>query len=150
MVDGAVARADVELLRLVDVDILEEQVTHRRRARLRLLHGLIDLNSRCSLDVFQLRGRGELKLEQVALGALDRVARLAHARHLIAVAVRDAWVGHRVAVVPVRVHLEHDRTVLERIRLREAHALAHVEHIHAVHLDAGHVVAARVVVRVGR
>eukprot|EP00966_Prymnesium_polylepis_P102425 2372604-Prymnesium_polylepis.1 len=124
----------------------------RRRERRRLggLDGGVDVLARGDLDLLELGRSGQLQVEQVPLRALDRVARLAHRRDLVAVAVRDAWVGHRVAVVAVRVHLHHDGALGERVHLGEARRLAHIQHVHAVHLDARHVVAARVVVRVGR
>eukprot|EP00965_Chrysotila_dentata_P164170 5420693-Pleurochrysis_carterae.AAC.1 len=47
------------------------------------------------------------------LDPLDGVPGGAHARHLVAVAVRHPRVGHRVAVVAVRIHLHHHRPVLD-------------------------------------
>lgn len=95
-----------------------------------------------------LRSR-QVVLEQQILEALDRVARPAHARHLLAIAVRDARVRHRVPVVPVCVHLENKRTLACAAALRRiGHRLPDGQHAHPVDLEARDVHAARVVVRV--
>mmetsp|Transcript_52022 Transcript_52022/g.91816 ORF Transcript_52022/g.91816 Transcript_52022/m.91816 type:complete len:273 (+) Transcript_52022:122-940(+) len=144
-----VAPPHEELLGLPHVDVLVQLVRRRQLVRLRRLDGGVHLRAHRHLHLLELGGSRELQLEQVALRALDGVACLAHGRDLVAVAVGDARVGHGVAVVAVGVHLHHKGTIVEGVELGEASGLAHVEDVHAVDLDAGDVVAARVVVRVG-
>ena len=70
-------------------------------------------------DLLDLGLSNELRFETVTLGALDRVACGAHASNLIAVAVGDPRVRHGVAVVAVRVELDHDGAVVDRVVLEE-------------------------------
>eukprot|EP00964_Phaeocystis_antarctica_P052627 scaffold30832_cov67-Phaeocystis_antarctica.AAC.5 len=112
-----VAAAHEEVLGLVGVDVFVKGGHGRLRRGLgrrdRRLHLLLDGH----VDGLNLLLGRELEVEQVLLDARDGIARGAHASHLVAVAVGDARVGHGVAVVAVRVHLEDDGTVLEGVRL---------------------------------
>jgi len=92
VIDGAIARADVELGRLVGVDVLEKQGALGLRGHLGALDGRLHLGAASGLNLLELRGSRELEVEQVALCALDGVASLAHAGDLVAVAVGDARV----------------------------------------------------------
>ena len=77
---------------------------------------------------------------------LNRVAFLPNPRDFIARPVRAPRVGHGVPVVPVRVHLQHERTFpRDAVRFRKLHSFLHRQRVHAVDFQPGDVITAFVV-----
>mmetsp|Transcript_22179 Transcript_22179/g.74620 ORF Transcript_22179/g.74620 Transcript_22179/m.74620 type:complete len:407 (+) Transcript_22179:157-1377(+) len=146
-----VGPADPHVLLLAEIDV---RVQLGDRGRVRALgsgHGGVDVLPDGHLDLLELRLLHARLLREPRLGLVDRVALLADTAHLRAVAVGDARVRHGVAVVAVRVELEHEGPrALAAVRGGVLDRLADHEHILAVAPDSRDVLAAGVVVRVRR
>lgn len=95
---------------------------------------------------FPLKNKSTTNLERG-----DGIALLAHLLHLLARSVAGARVGDGMSMVTIGGHLHHERTLAVETKLAQVFGrLAHRQHVHAVHPDAGHVVAASVVFGRGR
>mmetsp|Transcript_24136 Transcript_24136/g.73853 ORF Transcript_24136/g.73853 Transcript_24136/m.73853 type:complete len:413 (+) Transcript_24136:249-1487(+) len=147
---GEVGATHEEVGRLANIDVTVKLLGFGERRVLGILDSLGDLRLDRLLNLLDLGLAHEACLKAVALSALDRVARRADAGNLVAVAVGNARVGHRVAMVAVSVHLDDNGAVIDGIVLDELGGLPDGEDIHAVYLDARHVMAPRVIVVVGR
>src|SRR5215203_45153 len=111
-----------------------------RRVRLRVvrreLGSVVDDLAHLAVDLLQLVFRELPLLDQPAADLLDRIVLLAHARDLVLGAVLRR-VGHGMAPVAVRLHLEDVRTPPGAAVLHGAAArLAYRAHIHAIDLLA--------------
>mmetsp|Transcript_22786 Transcript_22786/g.58407 ORF Transcript_22786/g.58407 Transcript_22786/m.58407 type:complete len:416 (+) Transcript_22786:91-1338(+) len=127
------------------VDVPGEEIPGRVGVGLGLLHNPVDLLLDRLLDLLEVRRlHADLQRQDELPHALDGVPLLAGGGHLVAGAVGAAGVGHGVAVVAVGVHLQDDGAVVHGVLLGEGGGLLHRQHVHAVHLEAGHVVSAGV------
>mmetsp|Transcript_1043 Transcript_1043/g.3331 ORF Transcript_1043/g.3331 Transcript_1043/m.3331 type:complete len:200 (+) Transcript_1043:645-1244(+) len=146
-----VAASDEHVWVLVLVDAIVQLREGRRARGDRLGHLGVDALARGHLDRLELRIRHPRLVRQPRARLVHRIALLAHTAHLGAVAVCDARVGHRVAVVTVRVEFEHEWALPgTAVRRRVLDRLAHGEHVHPVRAEARHVLTAFVILGHGR
>eukprot|EP00968_Pinguiococcus_pyrenoidosus_P021420 scaffold2785_cov291-Pinguiococcus_pyrenoidosus.AAC.1 len=144
-------RREACLALLVDVDVLVQVIELRLRTLLRLDQRLLDVFSKLLLHGLALVGGGHVVVNEDVLDVLNGILGLAVLLDLLAGTIRRARIGHGVPVVAIRVHLHEHGPVPAGAELADhLHALLDRQHVHAVNLEAGNVVAHGVVVDVRR